>query len=240
MEIVYISLLTILATGVGTLTGFGTSTILVPTLLFFYPLPAVLFLVGVIHWFGDIWKMSLFKKGIKPKFILLFGVPGVITTYLGARLVFGIPEVVLSRVLGIFLLSYVLFLFFKPSFRLPKKNSTSFLGGTLYGFSAGIFGIGGAIRGAFLAAFDLPKEVYIATAGAIGLVIDTVRVSTYFLEGVRLNSTLYLGFLAFIPSSFLGAWLAKKLVDKIPQEKFRYVVSTFLFLVSILLILNLT
>jgi hypothetical protein len=45
MEILYITLITILAGGVGTLTGFGTSTIMVPILLFFLPLPQTLFLV---------------------------------------------------------------------------------------------------------------------------------------------------------------------------------------------------
>jgi len=63
MEILYITLITILAGGVGTLTGFGTSTIMVPILLFFLPLPQTLLLVGIIHWFGDIWKMFFSGKG---------------------------------------------------------------------------------------------------------------------------------------------------------------------------------
>ncbi len=45
MGILYITLLTILAGGVGTLTGFGTSTIRVPILLFFLSLPQTLLLV---------------------------------------------------------------------------------------------------------------------------------------------------------------------------------------------------
>jgi hypothetical protein len=48
----------------GTLTGFGTSKIMVPVLVFLYLLPQTLFLV-IIHWFGDIWKMLLFRSGIR-------------------------------------------------------------------------------------------------------------------------------------------------------------------------------
>lgn len=236
MEIIFISLLTIVASWVGTLSGFGTSTILVPILGLFYPLAPTLLLVGIIHWFGDIWKLVLFKGGIKAKFILLFGLPGVVATYLGARLVFEISEVTLSRILGMFLLSYVVFLFIKPSFKLPKKEGISVIGGALYGFSAGVFGVGGAIRGAFLSAFNLPKEVYIATSGAIGFVIDTVRVGTYFSEGASLGKNLWLGLLVFIPASLLGAKLAQKVVRKIPQKNFRYVVAIFLAIVSALMI----
>jgi uncharacterized protein len=55
----------------------------------------------------------------------------------------------------------------KERFKVPETTTTAVTGGVLYGFSAGFFGIGGAVRGAFLAAFDLRKAVYIATAGAI-------------------------------------------------------------------------
>jgi uncharacterized membrane protein YfcA len=103
-------------------------------------------------------------------------------------------------------------------------------GGALSGFFAGIFGVGGAVRGAFLSAFDLPKAVYIATAGGIGLVIDTTRVATYALGGTRLESSLLWGLLLFVPSSFLGAKMAERIVARIPQEQFRVVIAAFLFL----------
>jgi len=236
MEIIYITLLTILASGVGTLTGFGTSTIMVPILLLFLPLPQTLLLVGIIHWFGDIWKITLFRKGFKWRLVLAFGIPGVIATFLGARLVFSISADLLSQILGGFLVAYVIFLFLKPRFKVPKSNLTAMSGGALSGFFAGIFGIGGAVRGAFLSMFDLPKAVYIATAGAIALVIDTTRISTYLFEGASLESNFLWGFLLFIPASFLGAYLAKRIVNHIPQGKFRHVVAIFLFLVGMKLL----
>ena len=73
-------LLTLISATVGTMTGFGTSTIMVPTLALFLPLPQVLLFVGIIHWFGNVWKMLLFKEGFNWKLILLFGLPGVIVS----------------------------------------------------------------------------------------------------------------------------------------------------------------
>jgi uncharacterized protein len=233
MEIFYITLLAILAGGIGTLTGFGTSTIMVPALLFFLPLHQTLLLVGVIHWFGDIWKIIFFRKGFDWKLILAFGITGIAASYLGASIVFSISDRILARILGGFLIAYVLFIFFKPKFRLTKNTPAALSGGALSGFFAGIFGVGGAIRGAFLTAFDLPKAVYISTAGVIALFIDTTRIATYILNGVTLSSQLLWSFLLFVPASFLGAWVAKKIVDRISQKRFRIIIAVFLLLAGL-------
>ena len=233
MEIVYIALLTILASGIGTITGFGTSTILIPILLFYLPLPETLLVVGVIHFSGDIWKIILFRKGFDWKLILSFGISGIIASYLGAQIVFSTSAESLLRVLGAFMLAYVIFLVFKPDFKIPKKNITAITGGGLSGFFAGIFGVGGAIRTLFLSAFDLPKAIFVATTGAIAFLIDFTRITTYLLNGVRLDDLFLWGFLAFIPASFAGTALAKKVLGKIPQKWFRLVVAAFLFVMGI-------
>jgi uncharacterized membrane protein YfcA len=237
MDLALIAALTLVASAVGTLTGFGTSTIMVPVLIFFYPLPQTLFLVGIIHWFGDVWKMLLFRSGIRWRLVLLFGGAGIIATVLGGLLVFRAPEALLSRILGGFLLAYVALIFLKERFAIPQTTLTALVGGGLYGLSAGIFGVGGAVRGAFLSAYNLPKNVYIFTAGAIGLVVDTGRLATYWSEGAQLSSALRWGLLAFIPASFAGAKIAERIVERIPQDKFRTVVAVFLALVSLKLLI---
>ena len=109
-------------------------------------------------------------------------------------------------------------------------------GGGLSGFFAGMFGVGGAIRSAFLSAFDLPKAIFIATAGAIGLLVDSTRIITYFTGGATLPRELWYGLILFIPVSYLGAQIAKKVIDRIPQNKFRIVIAVFLLAIGIKLI----
>ncbi len=233
MEIIYIALLTFFAGGVGTLTGFGTSTIMIPLLLLSLPLPQTLLLVGIIHWFSDIWKILFFRKGFRWELVLKFGIAGILASYLGASIVFTVSEKLLSQILGIFLLAYVVFLFLKPKFKIPRNTATAISGGGLSGFFAGIFGVGGAIRGVFLSAFDLPKAVYISAMGAIALFIDSTRIATYIYNNVTLEQQFLWGFLLFIPMSFAGAGVAKKLSDRIPQQKFRTIVALFLLLAGL-------
>ncbi len=236
MEIFYISLLTLVAATIGTITGFGTSTIMIPVLVIFFPPVEAIFLVAIIHWFGNIWKIALFRSGFNLRLLTLFGIVGLATSYLGAFISLGANEQVLLRFLGAFLAGYAIFLIFQSKFRIPAGNMAALSGGALSGFFAGMFGIGGAIRGMFLSAFDLPKAVYIATAGAIGIMVDSTRIITYFTGGATLSKELWYGLLLFIPVSFLGAQIAKRIVDKIPQNKFRAVVAVFLFTIGLKLI----
>jgi len=238
MDIYYIALLTLIAATVGTITGFGTSTIMIPVLVIFLPPIEVIFLVAIIHWFGNIWKVALFRTGIDLRLIALFGIVGLITSYLGASISLGANKDILLRLLGAFLAGYSLFLIFQSHFRVSAGAVTALSGGALSGFFAGMFGIGGAIRAMFLSAFYLPKEVYIATAGAIGLMVDATRIITYFTGGATLTTELWWGLLIFIPISFAGANIAKRIVDKMPQDKFRRVIAVFLFAIGLKLILS--
>lgn len=237
MELVLLGGVVFIASAVGTTTGFGVSTVMIPVALLFYPLPETLVFVGIIHWFGNLWKLLLFRGGIRWRLILGFGIPGIFASYLGARLVLEAPQALLARVLGVFIVIYVIYLFVNPVFKVRQSSLSAVFGGAVSGFLAGIFGMGGAVRGLFLSAFNLPKSVYIATAGAIALFVDTTRLATYFSEGTRLEGLLFWGMLIFIPVSFLGARVAKLFVDKIPQKYFRAVVAVFLFLIAVKLII---
>ena len=227
-----LGLLTLFASGVGTATGFGTSTVMVPVMVLFVPLPTVLLFVGVVHLFGDVWKALLFRRGADWKLLLGFGITGIAASYLGASLSLAAGTLPLKRILGGFLLLYVAYLFRHRGWALPKTTAAAAGGGALSGFCAGLFGVGGAVRGAFLAAFNLPPKVYIFTSGLIGLFIDVTRVGRYLQGGTRLGPELLTALWISVPVSFLGAFLARRLLDRIPRGSFRIFVAVFLGLVG--------
>jgi uncharacterized membrane protein YfcA len=237
MEIILLTGMVLFASVIGTATGFGLSMVMIPVVLLFYPLPQTLFFVGIIHFFSNIWKLFLFRSGIRWRLILTFGIGGILTSLVGALLAFEVPAGVLSRILAGFIIIYLIYFFAKPSFKVKESTVFAVSGGALSGFLAGIFGMGGAVRGLFLSAFDLPKAVYIVTAGTIALFIDTTRLTTYFFKGAQLEPSMRWGMVIFIPASFLGVKVAKLVVEKIPQKHFRTVIAVFLFLVALKLLL---
>jgi uncharacterized protein len=233
MEHLYIFGLTLLASIFGTVTGFGTSTILVPLLGVQFPLAQTLLFVGVIHWFGDIWKMMLFKRGASWKLIILFGIAGIAVSFMSARLAGIFPEDTLKRMLGGFLLTYVIFVWLNPRWKLPKTDSNALIGGGLSGFFAGLFGAGGAIRTTFLSAYNLDKSIFIFTSGAIGLLIDGARIVGYVTGGIRLSEYKVTTLIIAVCISLAGAYIAKLIVNKISQEKFRMAIAIALSTVGV-------
>ncbi len=236
MEILYIALLTIFASAIGAITGFGTSTIMIPVLLLFFPFPQTLLLVGIIHWFSDLWKIILFKEGLNKKLIIYFGVPGIFASLLGALLVFEAPEKSLFQALGIILIIYAFFTILNPEFKIKQNKFSTASGGLLSGIIAGVFGMGGTVRGAFLSAINLPKTTYLATGGFIGIIIDSSRIIAYLAGGINLKPSLLAGLLLFIPASFIGSKIAQKIVNFVPQQYFRAIIILFLFAIGCKLI----
>lgn len=232
IQVALLCLLTLVASGIGTATGFGTSTVMIPVLVFFVPLPIALLFVGLIHLCGDIWKILLFKRGFDWKLVLAFGLSGIVASFLGASFSLQDQALPLKQMLGAFLILYVVYLFLKREWALPKTHVTAACGGMLSGLLAGFFGIGGAVRGAFLTAFNLPKEVYIFTSGLIALFVDVTRVTRYIRGGTRIQEDLLYALILSIPISFVGAYLAKRFLDRLPQKFFRIFVGVFLAIVG--------
>lgn len=233
----FVAIITLACSVIGTLAGFGISTLMVPVMVLIIPYQEALLLVGIIHFFGDISRMFFFRHGLRWKLLLTFGISGIIASFFGARFTSSLPAHMPIQILAIFLFLYSFYLLANQSWKFPKKTSVEVAGGAVSGFMAGLIGLGGSVRGPFLAPFNLPKEVYIFTAGALGFLIDTTRIGTYLYHGQTIPSNLLWGLLIFIPCSFIGAFFAKQFSNKIPEQRFRQFISAILFIIAIKLLI---
>lgn len=233
-----IAFFTFVANVVGAVSGFGIATIMLPILITLIPTNQAILIVTIIHWFNDLWKLLLFRRGIDWSLLLWFGFPSVIASIFGALLIMHIPLALFHRLLGLFLISYVIFLWWFPDFEIHPSPKTAVLGGVLSGFSAGFFGIRGAIKSSFLIAYDLSKQVYLATMGALALIVDSTRLTTYLWSGMALTSENLLGLAFYVPLSFLGAYAGSLIVHKVSQLQFRAMVAVFIGIMGLKLFLG--
>ncbi|EKD64831.1 MAG: hypothetical protein ACD_50C00290G0008 [uncultured bacterium] len=217
---------------IGTMAGFGSSTIFLPLALLFVDFQTALVLVAFLHIFGNLGRIGFFRHGLDRDLIIKFGIPSVILTIIGALLVSHISQDVLKGLLGVFLIGYASYSFWKENFSIPASTLNSVIGGSLSGFLAGLIGTGGALRGAFLTGFKLPKEKYIATAAAIALAVDLTRIPIYISEGF-LKSEYYWYLPILFVVAFAGSFTGKGIVNKIPQKHFRRFVLIALFLIGV-------
>ena len=153
-------------------------------------------------------------------------------SFLGAKINLGVDPTLFLRSFGVFLILYVAYVVFKPSFALPKNPLTKAIGGACFGFTAGFFGIGGPTRTLFLSAFNLNKHTYLFTGAAIALLSDIVRSSMY-LQNMAIPSEWYHGAIFFLGAVIAGTYLGKICINHIPQSHFRQAISVFLFLIAI-------
>lgn len=217
---------------IGTMVGFGSSTIFLPLASFVFDFKIVLVLVAFHHLFGNLGRMAFFKYGIDKNLIIKFGLPSILFTIIGAFLAKNLPQETLKAILGIFLALYSVISLLKKDLQANPTTTNNIIGGGISGFFAGLVGTGGALRAAFLTSFDLPKEKYIATAAIVAIAVDATRIPIYLIDGSfsgRFYWYLPILFIIAVSGSFIG----EKIVNKIPQEKFKKLVLLAIFLVSI-------
>lgn len=220
---------------VGTVAGFGTSTIFLPIALLFVDFRTALVLVAISHISGNAGAITFFRHGLDRKLILLFGLPSIILTILGAYLVIYVPQDILQICLGVFLLIFSIYSLLNPDFKVAAAKINTIIGGILSGFLQGLLGVGGPLRGAFLISYNLDKFKYIATLAATAVIIDATRIPIYFANDLlEPQFFYYVPFLVAI--GIAGSYTGKKIVNKIPQNIFKKVVLVGIALASILLI----
>lgn len=217
----------------GTLAGFGSSTVLIPVAMFFMDLKTAVFFVACFHLFNNLFKVKLFFTAIDYKIFWQFGIPSIIFAFLGARFITILPVALLVQILAVFLILFSCITFFKPHIKIKQNSFNALLGGGLSGLLAGLIGMGGAVRSVFLIAFNLPKEIYIATGALIALVIDLTRIPTYLWTGVVSDNAYYALLPILVIIAYLGVKTGKSLLGKIDQELFRKIVLGALFFVGI-------
>jgi uncharacterized protein len=225
-------LLALFAEIVGTVSGFGSSILFVPIAAMFFDFKIVLGITAVFHVFSNISKIVLFRKGIDKNIVLKLGIPAVIFVIIGALLTTFIPGETIEFYMAILLIALSIFLIYNQKFKLQQTNKNLYLGGVFSGFLAGLIGTGGAIRGLTLIAFNLEKNIFIATSALIDLGVDFSRAVIYVANGYFLYDHLILiPFLIGI--SVLGTWLGKLILGYTTDKVFKYFVLIVIISTSV-------
>jgi len=226
-----------IANAIATITGFGVSTLLTPTLLWFFPLKEAVLLVCIVHLFHDLWKTLLFHRFINYAVTIKFGLSAVcaaaVSSYILAT--YQLPN--LPMIFGVFLLLYAAVLLFNPHIRIKINWITITISGIFSGFIAGIFGIFGTMRSTFLLSFNSDKKSFAGTSGAISCLVNGARLVVYLYGGITLTNNAFLVLPFLLGTSFLGTLVGRYLVHRIPIALFRKIVLLFIIGAAINLII---
>lgn len=224
--------LAFIAEVIGTVSGFGSSILFVPVASMFFDFKAVLGITAVFHIFSNLSKIFLFKKGIDKNIVYRLGIPAIIFVIIGSYLSKFVPAKELEITMSIIVLGLAIFLITSEKRHLVANNNNLILSGIGSGFIAGLIGTGGVIRGLMLSAFNLEKNLFIATSAAIDMGVDVSRTIVYFSNGYLEKKYLFIiPFLVVI--SILGSYIGKLIVNRINHKYFRYTVLVVIIITTI-------
>lgn len=231
-EYAFFIVLALLAEILGTVSGFGSSILFVPIASLFFDFKIVLGVTAVFHVFSNLSKIALFRHGIDGRIALKLGLPAIVFVIAGALLTAAVSPETIEISMSFIVLALAVFMLINRNAQLTSSDGNLFLGGAVSGFLAGLVGTGGAIRGLTLAAFNLEKQIFVATSAVIDLGVDASRAIVYIFQGYFLNDHIQL-IPMLILISIVGTWLGKLILERTSQNVFRNIVLGAIALASI-------
>ena len=242
-----------LASGLTFFSGFGLGTLLLPAFALFYPVTQAIALTAVVHFLNGLFKLLLVGRHTNLRVMLLFGLPALAASFLGAWVLLWLSEVksqISYTLLGREVLVApakvvvgVLLLVFSATEQFPRFRSLSFapkhfpIGGMLSGFFGGLAGMQGALRSAFLAKSGLSKEQFVATGAAVAFMIDISRLTVYVPAFLSERAALdYQVLAAAVLAALIGALLGNRYLKSVTMRGIQSLVTVMLLAVALGLI----
>lgn len=136
MENILLYISALIAEITGTISGFGSSSIFLPFANQFFDYKTALILIAIYHIFGNTTRLSLTYRHWDKRIFLMFGIPSVFATLLGASLVNEINPNILKIILAIVLVLFAGYSLWNPRFQITPTPWIGRLGGAISGFTA--------------------------------------------------------------------------------------------------------
>lgn len=254
-DYIIICLFALVGSGLTFFSGFGLGTLLVPVFAIFFPIDISIALTAIVHFLNNIFKLSLIGRNASRHIIFKFGLPAILSAFLGAyvlTLIANIPPFYTYTfsertfyITPVKLTIAVLLFIFSLFDIIPKLIKLNFdekyipVGGLLSGFFGGLSGNQGALRTAFLIRANLTKEAFIATGVVIAILIDISRLTVYSADILKVGKNIdYLLLISATLSAFVGAVIGNSVLKKITIKALQLIVGVMLLIFSVLLALG--
>ena len=187
--------------------------------------------------FGDAFAVTSYWREWDGKLVWRMLPAGVVGALAGTFLLTSLSPNAMRIALGVFVLLLVVYKFASDRIKRlsyqPRRWHAP-AAGALSGLASGMFNNGGPPFNSFMLLQKLPPRPFIATTALFFALLNLVKVPGFLYTGV-LNVPLLLSFwwvFLFIP---LGIWAARRMVSRLNQRAFEWVVIVLLVLTSALL-----
>lgn len=229
----------VVAGAIGSITGFGIGSILTPLLSLWLDGRLAVAVVSIPHFIGTLVRFTMNEGRVDRWVLLRFGLASALGGLAGALFQAQASGPRLLLLLAVLLLFVSFSELTGLSTRMRFTGITAWIAGVLSGLLGGLVGNQGGIRSAALLSFGLPRDVFVATATAIALLVDGARLPIYvWAEGSALwdaRATVVIATIGVVTGTVAGA----KVLRGIPEPMFRKIVAIILAALGISLLIRL-
>lgn len=224
----FVLIISVLAAAIASITGFGIGSLLTPTLAIATGTKVAVAAVSLPHFVGTAIRFVMLRANVDRRVLWRFGVASAAGGLTGALLHRSLASPWLSVVFGLLLIFVAISELTGLARRMRFHGSIALIAGGLSGLLGGLVGNQGGIRSAALLGFDLPKQTFVATATAVGLIVDLARMPVYLAtEGNEILDIWRIAAIATV-GVIVGTLFGGRLLSRIPESKFRGIVATIL------------
>jgi uncharacterized protein len=226
----------VLAGATASLAGFGIGSLLTPLVATRLGVPMAVAVVAFPHALATVLRAWRLRASIDWRVMRTFGVASAAGGLAGALAYTRVSSAALTIVLGALLVSTAIMALANVAQRWHPAGAASLLLGLASGAFGGMAGNQGGIRAAALVTFALPPVSFVATATAVGVVVDAVRVPVYLLRA----GTGLLDFGAIVAVAgagvVAGTLLGERVLLGLSPARFRQVIAVLIGLLGVWLL----
>ncbi|SET11838.1 sulfite exporter TauE/SafE family protein [Anaerobranca gottschalkii] len=216
--------------------GFGGALLLLPLLTKTIGTEMAVPILTIAQLIGNLSRVYFGFNKINWKPVYLFILGAVPMSILGAFSFVTIPKEIISKGIGAALILFVVLKFFNI-LKFNPSGKTMLIGGAVTGLISGLVGSAGPIGAALFLSLNLPPVSYIASEAVTAVamhVSKTVVYQRYLGIGIyALGIGLFMGV-----AMITGTWVGKKVIEKMPKDKFVKFVSILLLLIGLQMLIG--
>jgi uncharacterized protein len=226
--LVLLAILALVAGAVAAVAGFGIGSLLTPALAVETGAKIAVAAIAIPHFVATAQRFWMLRRHVDRRILASFGIASAAGGLGGALLGTRFSSRGLALVFGALLIFAGIAEFTGWMERVRWGRGTAWVAGTVSGGFGGLVGNQGGIRTAAMLGFDVPKESFVATASAIGLLVDGARLPVYLATQWREISAIWPLVLAATGGAVIGTALGTKLLGWVPRMIFRRMIAVLL------------
>jgi len=176
---------------------------------------------------ADVFGVVYYIKNTNWKYVLVLMPYTLFGIFLGVIIGNNISNNVFNILIGIVILTGLIFMIFKSgSMKIPEHWAFNAGMGTLSGFSSMVGNSASSIMALYLLSMKLPKNNFIGTSAVFFAAVNLIKFPLHVFYWHTISFQTLLIDLIMAPAIALGALIGILIVKKIPEKPYRYFIIT--------------